>query len=153
MSTLYNRSVSAFNDLDLACPDCGEEFRGTVWTAIHAQQDPELKELLLGGEMNLLACSHCGKTNFFENFLLYQDPALDLVAYVYPQADEAREAELRPLMEQGFKEVQETFPLKERFRRPPQLFFGLAALVEVIRAEEREALQKEVEAARLKETT
>jgi len=140
--------MSAHNDLDLTCPDCGEEFRGILWAAIHAKQDPELRELLLGGELNLIACTKCGKTNFYENFLLYQDPALQLVAYVYPQADQDREAELRPLMERGFKEVQETFPIKERFTRPPQLFFGLASLVEAIREEEEAALKKEVEEAR-----
>ena len=56
--------MSAFNDLDITCEKCGEEFRGTVWTAIHAGVDPELKELLLGGELNMVMCTKCSHVAF-----------------------------------------------------------------------------------------
>jgi len=41
--------MSAFNEIDATCVDCAEDFRATVWTAIHAKEDPELKDLMQGG--------------------------------------------------------------------------------------------------------
>ncbi len=76
--------MSAFNEINVTCENCGEEFKGTIWTAIHAAADPELKQLLLGGELNILFCPKCSHTFFYEHFLLYQDPRIKLVAYVYP---------------------------------------------------------------------
>src|SRR3954469_4499031 len=81
-------SMSNFNDIDITCEQCGQEFRGTVWTAVHAGQDPELKVLLLGGELNLVMCPQCGYVAYHDRFILYQDPAAEIVAYVYPQAQE-----------------------------------------------------------------
>src|SRR5438445_5008359 len=98
--------MSTFNDIDITCEECGEEFRGTVWVAVHAGQDPELKDLLLGGELNLVSCPECGHVTFQDHFLIYQEPAAGLVAYVYPEAQRDREAELRKLMRSGVHEAQ-----------------------------------------------
>ena len=102
--------MSAFNDLDIICTQCEEEFRGTVWTAIHAGVDPELKDLLLGGELNMVACPKCGFVSFQDSFLIYQEPADELVAYVYPENQEELRPELELMMMAGFKEAQLGFP-------------------------------------------
>jgi hypothetical protein len=136
--------VSTFNEIDVTCEACGEEFKGTVWTAIHAGEDPELKDLLLGGELNILFCPKCAHTFHYQHFLLYQDPRLRLVAYVYPPADENQREELEILMKKGFSEAQETFEPKDRLPYGPLLFFGLDALQAKIRAEEERLLKEDV---------
>jgi hypothetical protein len=136
--------MSTFNDIDVECPQCGEEFRGTVWVAIHAGQDPELKDLLLGGELNLISCPECGLISFQEQFLIYQEPAAELVAYVYPDAERGQEAELRKLMLSGFQQAQETLPKKERLSYDPVLVFGLEELIEMLRDEESLAHQSQI---------
>jgi len=142
--------VSTFNELDIACEACGEEFKGTVWTAIHADQSPDLKELLLGGELNILFCPKCAHTFFYEHFLLYQEPRLGLVAYVYPPADELRKEELEILMKRGFSEAQETFDPEDRLPFEPTLFFGLDELQARIRHEDKRLIEEDVEKARRK---
>lgn len=127
--------MSAFNDLDIVCTQCEEEFRGTVWTAIHAGVDPELKDLLMGGELNMVACPKCGFVSFQDNFLIFQEPEDELVAYVYPENQEELRAEMHGLMMAGFKEAQLGFPEKERLAYDPVLFFGLESLVEMIQEE------------------
>jgi hypothetical protein len=136
--------VSTFNELDVTCGACGEEFKGTVWTAIHAGQDPELKDLLLGGELNILFCPQCAHTFYYEHFLLYQEPRLHLVAYVYPISEESRRPELEVLMKRGFAEAQGTFDPKDRLAYGPSLFFGLDALQARIRHEEERLIEEEV---------
>ena len=136
--------MSAFNEINVTCENCGEEFKGTVWTAIHAAQDPELKEMLLGGELNILFCPKCAHTFFYEHFLLYQEPRIKLVAYVYPLAEEARKKELEILMKRGFDEAQEAFDPKDRLPYGPTLFFGLESLKERVRQDEDRLLAEEV---------
>lgn len=128
--------MSAFNDIDITCAKCGEEFVGTIWTAIHTTETPELRELLLGGELNMVSCTGCGDIAYHDHFLLYQDPKEELVAYVYKESDRGREETLRPLTLQGYHEAQETLDPKDRKTYEPILLFGLEALVELLENEE-----------------
>lgn len=136
--------MSTFNDIDIECTQCGEEYRGAVWVAIHAGEDPELKDLLQGGELNLVACPECSFVEFQERFLIYQEPAAELVAYVYPEAQKEREGELRAGMLTGFNEAQETMPKQKRLDYEPLLFFGLASLIELLENEDALAKQSQV---------
>lgn len=127
--------MSAYNDLDITCGQCGEEFRGTVWTAIHAGVDPELKDLLLGGELNMVMCPKCSYVEYQDHFLIYQEPDDELVAYVYPETQHEQEAELRQMMLKGFRDAQATFPEDQRLSYDPVLIFGLESLVELLQQE------------------
>lgn len=136
--------MSTFNDIDITCESCGDEFRGTVWVAIHAGLDPKLKDLLRGGELNLIACPHCGHVSFQDRFLIYQDPAAELLAYVYPESQRGQETELRTLMLKGFHDAQAGMPEKARVSYEPLLFFGLESLIEQLQLEEALAEQSQV---------
>jgi hypothetical protein len=136
--------VSTHNDIDITCANCGEDFRGAVWTAVHAAQDPELKDLLLGGELNMVMCPSCGNVAYQDHFVLYQDPSAQMVAYVYPLSGRAREGELHRAMMDGFKEAQAVYPENERKSYGPKLFFGLRALVEQLHKEEERREQSDV---------
>jgi hypothetical protein len=136
--------MSTFNEIDITCEECGEDFRGTVWTAVHAGEDPELKDLLLGGELNIVMCPSCSHTAFQNGFLLYQEPALELVAYVHPEHLKAEEDNLRAFMIQGFSEAQEATDEKHRLTYDPVLLFGLDSLVDLLNAEEERSQQSEI---------
>jgi hypothetical protein len=147
----YNVRVSTFNDLDITCEECGEEFKGIVWTAIHAAQDPELKELLLGGELNILMCPKCSHAAYQDHFLLYQDPAAELIAYIYPPAQKPEEEFLSKTMMANYREAQTTYPLKERKDYDPLMVFGLETFVEMMNAEKLRAEQSQIAEAICKE--
>jgi hypothetical protein len=143
--------MSTYNDIDIECTHCAEGFRGTIWVAIHAGVDPELKELLLGGELNLVSCPKCGHVQFHERFLIYQDPAAELIAYVYPESQSEQAGELRKNMLQGFAEAQSAMPAGERLAYDPILVFGLEDLIEMLHKEEALAVQSQVAQAICKE--
>jgi hypothetical protein len=136
--------MSTFNDVDITCEQCGEEFRGTIWTAVHAKQDPELKDLLLGGELNMVMCPQCSHVAYQDHFVLYQDPAAELIVYVYPGSQREDEASLKAMMLQGFKEAQAVYDTKDRFLYEPLLLFGLNTLVEMLQEEENRAEQSQI---------
>jgi hypothetical protein len=139
-----SESMSVFNEIDLTCGECGEEFRGTIWTAVHAKEDPELKELLLGGELNLVMCPECGQVAYHDHFVLYQDPAAELIAYIYPLSQQSQADTLRAMMLSGFKDTRQTFEGKKRIDYEPVLLFGLAALIEMMEIEAARAAQSQI---------
>ena len=136
--------MSTFNEIDVTCEECEEQFTGTIWTAIHAREDPELKDILLGGELNILTCPKCSYTAYRDHFVLYQDPAAELIAYIYPP-DQAAEADfLRETILTSFHEAQKVYPPKERKDYEPTLVFGLETFVEMMHAEESRAEQSQI---------
>ncbi len=140
--------MSVFNEVNVTCEQCDKEFKGTIWTSINAKEDPELKEMLLGGELNILFCPECSHTFFYEHFLLYLDPKLDLAAYVYPPDDETQQKDLEIMMKISFDDAQATFEPKDRMKSKPYLMFGLDELQRKIREEDQKYLTVEVEKAK-----
>lgn len=136
--------MSTFNDIDVKCEKCGEEFRGTLWTAVHAKQDPELRDLLLGGELNMVMCPQCAHVAYQDHFVLYQDPDAELIAYVYPPSQKDQAAVLTEGMFKGFEEAQSVYEPKERLAYKPILVFGLETLVEMMREEEERGEQSQI---------
>src|ERR1700687_4014328 len=143
--------MSTFNELDITCQACGEEFKGIVWNAIHAAQDPELKEVLFGGELNLLMCPKCSHVQYQESFVLYQDPSAELIAYIHPPSQQNDENFLRAAMKANFKEAQKVYPPKDRKYYDPILIFGLENFVEMMKVEHTRAAQSQIAEAICKE--
>ncbi len=143
--------MSTFNEIDISCPNCGHEYKGIVWTAIHSTQDPELKDLLLGGEINLLMCPDCAHVAYQDHFILYQDPAAELIAYIYPHAQQTDEEFLRAATVANFQEAQAVYDPKDRKDYDPQLVFGLDTFVAMMQKEDRLAAQSQVALAICKE--
>ena len=143
--------MSTFNEQDITCEECDEKFKGTVWTAIHAGEDPELKDLLLGGELNLVMCPHCSHVAYQDHFILYQDPAAELIAYIYPLPQKAEEDFLRKAMQESFQEAQKVYAPDQRKDYDPLLVFGLESFVEMMHQEELRAEQSQIAEALCKE--
>jgi len=145
--------MSTFNEINISCPNCGKEYKGIIWTAIHASQDPELKDLLLGGEINLLMCPDCAHVAYQEHFILYQDPAAELVAYIYPPSQQEGEEFLHTSIMNSFKDAQAIYPPKDRKDYDPILVFGLEKFVGMMQEEDRWAAQSQVAEAICKENS
>ena len=64
---------SQFIKQSFICPVCLNEELMTVWTLIHAQADPDLKERLLRKTLQLHPCSNCGREFQIESGLVYLD--------------------------------------------------------------------------------
>ena len=67
----------------IRCP-CGEGFEADLYNSINAEDDPDLKESLVCGEINVVCCPKCSQIFYAEHFVLYHDPSVELIAFVYP---------------------------------------------------------------------
>jgi hypothetical protein len=59
--------------VELECPDCQEKQMTTVWSSINVQVNPEAKQELLKGQVNVLFCRTCGNHAIIATALLYHD--------------------------------------------------------------------------------
>src|SRR5580765_5140910 len=122
--------MSTFNEIDVTCEDCAEEYKGIVWTAVHAGEDPVLKDILLGGELNILVCPKCARPAYQDHFVLYQDTPAELIAYIFPPSQKADEEFLRKSTLANFQEAQKVYAEKDRKDFEPIIVFGLETFVE-----------------------
>ena len=136
---------------EIACPHCKHPVEAELWSAMNVHEDPELKDLLLGGEINMVECDACHEVFYAEAFVLYHDPDNELMAMVYP----SEQKEMRELLVEkslaDFEASQATLPGNERLSYKPVCLFGLNDLVGLVEAVEEEALQSEVTEAIAKE--
>ncbi|OQA92690.1 MAG: hypothetical protein BWY26_00107 [Elusimicrobia bacterium ADurb.Bin231] len=67
---------------DVECR-CHAEFQAKLWDSINVTKNPELKEKLLNGEVNVVICPVCGLMFYVEKFVLYHDEKKKFMFYVY----------------------------------------------------------------------
>ncbi len=66
------------------CPQCQQPFTLSVHTIVDVGQQPELKEQLLRGQLNLMSCPSCQTTGMLATPLLYHDPETELLLALVP---------------------------------------------------------------------
>ncbi|MHB9154155.1 MAG: CpXC domain-containing protein [Endomicrobiales bacterium] len=123
---------------EIRCP-CGEAFEAELWSAINAAEDPELKEALECGEINVVCCPSCSEIFYAEHFLLYHDSTIELLAFVYPSSFAEQAAHWKTKMREDFERAREQTAPDQAFDYDPLLIFGLDSLVDLIHAEEEES--------------
>lgn len=93
-------------------------------------------------------CTSCSHVDYQPGFLLYQDPAIDLVAYVYPIEEEERAEELKKMMLVGYRQAQIILEPSQRRSTEPLLLFGLDALAASVREADQRKLEEDIEKAK-----
>lgn len=99
----------------------------------------------------MIMCPACSHVAYHDHFVLYQDPDAELIAYVYPPAQQKDAEALRQMMMKGFNEAQIVYEPKDRKLYQPLLMFGLTTLVEMLHTEEDREEQAEIADAISKE--
>jgi hypothetical protein len=129
---------------DIECTYCQHPNTVEVWSVINVDLDPELKDLLLGGELNIAECEACHKTFYAEHFLLYHDPGAELMAFVYPLVNELQRDEYEKQTQANFETSQALAGEAERLPYPAVTLFGLDSLLRLVEREDEEVLQAEI---------
>jgi hypothetical protein len=78
--------------IELECPKCDAKQSVSLYDSINVSIDPNLKEKLFNGEINVFHCEKCDQKIFIPNPLLYHDMEKHLLVQFYPfEAIEDRE--------------------------------------------------------------
>ena len=81
----------------ITCPSCGTPFAAEVHQIIDVGRQPELKQMLLSGQLNVAVCPSCGTGGQLATAMLYHDPAHELFMIYVPQ-----EMQLDQMQQQQF---------------------------------------------------
>ena len=127
--------MSISNLEEITCP-CGNVFEADLISAISVADNPELKESLISGEINLVSCPQCGEMFYAECFILYHDSENELIAFVYPLTFQNQAARCREKMLNEFRSALDNFTEKQKINYAPLLIFGIEDLVLILKAEQ-----------------
>ena len=83
--------------IQISCPACGTPFRTAIYTLVDVTQQPELKSLLLSGQINLAVCPNCRAASMLAAPLIYHDATKQLCLVYFP-----RELNSRPNEQERF---------------------------------------------------
>jgi hypothetical protein len=119
----------------IKCPQ-GHLFEASLLSAISVADNPELKEALIAGEINLVSCPVCGEMFFAECFILYHDSENELIAFVYPLSFQEQAAQCKAKMKKEFDLALANFEERRKINYEPILLFGIEDLVLLLRSEQ-----------------
>lgn len=71
--------------VQLECPNCNNPFRSNVYSLIEAVAEPELKQALLAGRINVAVCPACGTPTMIATALVYHDVQKQVCFVYMPQ--------------------------------------------------------------------
>jgi hypothetical protein len=143
--------MSHISEREVICPACKQPIVAELWSSVNVKEDPELKDLLLGGELNIVECSACREKFHVDTFLLYHDPDNEILAFVFPLDSDLPADELAEKTTADFELSQATLPENEQLKYSPVHIKGLDELVRFVEADDESALQSEVLEAIAKE--
>lgn len=130
--------------VEARCPKGCEPFDAQVWSFIQGDQSPELREVILARECNMLLCPGCEMVFFPTVAFVYYEPKAELLAFVFPESFREKEGFWRSKMHDDFLRFRETFGAKLSLDLAPQLFFGPEGLAELLETEDFKGEEREV---------
>ena len=127
--------MSSYQKQNVKC-SCGKDFEWDLWDSVNVTTDPDLKEMLLNGQMNVVVCPYCGLLFYYEKFLLYHDEKKRYLFYIYNHDCK----EDREILREKAKDEYETIRQKSKntvfVDYKIEIFYGLDELVEFVKNEE-----------------
>ena len=131
----------------LSCPNGCEPFEADRWSFVNAAQNPELKDAVLGGELNLFCCPQCSAFFHGDNDLIYVDERAGLLVFVFSDKNRANKAQLLEKMEHDYAQLKDTLFKKMNLDFGPICVFGLEELKGVVQKEQQRTDESEAIAA------
>lgn len=125
------------------CPNGCPSFEAEFWTLICPEADLELKDALLGGEINLARCPHCGEFFYHDRTIIYFSPENRFLALVSPKADSKDFSKTKVKMQKDFETLKNNLTSLQIDYEPLYLE-GLEQLKTEVEKEEILLLQSEV---------
>jgi hypothetical protein len=84
---------------------CGVKFQADLYDSVNVTFDPELKNLILDGKINVITCSSCGKESYIDKSLLYHDMDANVMIYVHPKPEEINRDEIEQDLHKVIKPI------------------------------------------------
>jgi hypothetical protein len=120
--------------IQLTCPNCRAPMRAQLFTLIDVGRQPELKNYLLAGQLNVAVCPNCGTPAMVAAPLIYHDPAKQLFLVHFPQQLNARPEEQERFIGDATQAIMRGMPAdaSRGYLLNPRRFLTLNSLVDTL---------------------
>ncbi len=98
----------------LQCPQCGTPYTAEIHQVINIDQNPNLKQLLLTGQLNVAVCPRCGAGGQMATPMVYHDSAHELFMVYIPQEIHMNHLQREQLIGRMTRQVIDSLPLEKR---------------------------------------
>jgi hypothetical protein len=116
--------MSFQGEIETRCPACDEAFETPVWSFVHGEGDPALREKIKARECNLLLCPKCGEAFMPDTAWVYYEPGAEILAFVFPEAWAQEERKWREKMEADFAQMRAALGDRLPADMTPEVYFG-----------------------------
>ncbi|MEP7200905.1 MAG: CpXC domain-containing protein, partial [Chloroflexota bacterium] len=149
--------MSSPQSTSVRCPNCGQPVRANVYSIVDVGTQPRLKDALLRGQINAIACANCGYRGMLALPLLYHDPAKQLALVLLPMELGLKRDDEERQIGKLTNALMESLPPEQRkmYLLQPQRMLSWQRLTEeILRADgiTKEMLDKQAAQIRLLET-
>jgi hypothetical protein len=124
--------MSIEQPVELECPDCHDKQVTTVWSSINVQGNPEAKQELLDGKVNVLHCRKCGNQATIAADLLYHDMEKQFWVQYLPFEQAMSTNLLEFFSPEGEIRSENPGPKGGYISRPPHIVFHMGELVRYV---------------------
>ncbi|HEU5013083.1 MAG TPA: CpXC domain-containing protein, partial [Roseiflexaceae bacterium] len=127
-------SAPAPQVVQLACPNCRTPLRAQIFTLVDVGQQPELKNYLLSGQLNMVACPNCGNVSMLAAPLIYHDPSKQLFFVHFPQQLNASTQDQEKFVGDATSLIMRSLPenMPKGYLLAPRRFLSLNSLIEAV---------------------
>lgn len=118
----------------LTCPACQTPFVGEIHQIVDVGLQPEMKQLLLTGALNVVQCPACGTPTRVATPLLYHDPANEQFMVYVPMEMGVSHNEQERIIGQLIRRAMDQLPAEQRrgYMFQPQTMLSMQSLVEKV---------------------
>ena len=116
----------------IRCPQCGASYQAPVFSIIDVGQVPELKQVVLSGQLNASQCPKCRNVNYLAAPILYHDPEHEFLGVFIPTQVNLGESQRQKIIGDLSKALMDSLPAEQRrfYMLNPQQFLTMESLTE-----------------------
>jgi hypothetical protein len=120
--------------VQLTCPACGTPFRAGIYTLVNVSEQPELKQALLSGQLNVAVCPNCRTASMLGAPLIYHDGAKQLCLVYFPQELNARPEDQERFVGEATTFLMQSLPpnAPRGYLLNPRRFLTLPSLLDAV---------------------
>lgn len=118
--------------VQVQCPSCGTPFTAAVFSIIDLGANPELREPMLGGQVNAAICQKCGAGGALSAPLMVHDPENEFLGVLVPQQAQLQDMQVQQVIGEMSKALMGRLPNEQRrgYMLNPKQFFDWESFLE-----------------------
>lgn len=118
--------------VQVQCPNCGTPFTAPVFSIIDLSANPELRQALLGGQVNMAICPSCGAGGPLSAPLMVHDPENEFLGVLVPSQARLKDMQIQKVIGEMSQALMRRLPTDARrgYMLQPKQYFDWDSFLE-----------------------